>query len=596
MKTKTSLLGGAALGALAAFALTSTASAATHHRHHTTTVRVVTDPAVKNEVEELKAEVDALKAQQDQQTQTTSATQAQVQQLQGQLQQANARADQAEAQVQAQIQTIPTQVDADVVRHTPKTDKLYYKGITITLGGFAAAETVYRSRNNVADIGSNYSKIPYPNSELAHTDETRFTGRQSRVSFLAQGAITPDLLASYYGEFDFLGAAQTANSNESNSYNLRIRNIYATLDSASGWHVLAGQSWSLATMNTKGITPRNELSPATIEAQYVPGFVWARQPQLRITHDFDDKQLWVAVSVENPQTTLGSAATGTSTTYGGITVNNAAPGVSLLANNNNFTFNHLPDVIGKVAFEPMIGGAQPLHLEVFGIAREFYDRVNVAAGSQAVTAGLTAGNFTDNNWGGGVGGGVVWTAVPKLLDLQASVLTGKGIGRYGAGQLPDVIVGPGGNLRPIPETMFLFGGTVHATGQLDIYAYGGEERESAQATNTSVGSLHLGYGNSFATLGDCFAEQAGNGSSVATASNCSPDTQRIDQFTVGFWDKAFSGSFGQVRVGLQFSHTWLTAFQGVAQTGNTGGFAPGTSVRPSTSDNMIFTSFRYYPF
>jgi hypothetical protein len=57
----------------------------------------------------------------------------------------------------------------------------------------------------------------------------------------------------------------------------------------------------------------------------------------------------------------------------------------------------------------------------------------------------------------------------------------------------------------------------------------------------------------------------------------------MSQLTAGFWDKLYQGSFGSVRFGLQYSYTELTAFPG-------GGFAP------KTSDNMIFTSFRYYPF
>ena len=214
-----------------------------------------------------------------------------MQQLQGQLAEANDRAARAEQAVAEQIQTIPGAVATAVASHAPKTDKIYYKGITLTLGGFAAAEGVYRSKNNVADIGSNYSKIPYDNSVLAHTDELRGTARQSRISFLAQGNIDPNTVASFYGEFDFLADAQTGNSNESNSYSPRIRNVYGALDwNDSGWHLLAGQNWSLATMNGKGISPRNEIIPPTIEAQYVPGFVWARQPQIRLVKDFDDKQ------------------------------------------------------------------------------------------------------------------------------------------------------------------------------------------------------------------------------------------------------------------------------------------------------------------
>ena len=140
-----------------------------------------------------------------------------MQQLQGQLgrSQRPRRARRA-SRSQAQIQTIPGAVATAVASHAPKSDKIYYKGIKFTLGGFAAAEGVYRSKNNVADIGSNYSKIPYDNSVLAHTDELRFTARQSRVSFLAQGNINPNTVASFYGEFDFLADAQTGNSNESN--------------------------------------------------------------------------------------------------------------------------------------------------------------------------------------------------------------------------------------------------------------------------------------------------------------------------------------------------------------------------------------------
>jgi len=587
MTFRTALCRGAALGALLACVVApAAANAATKHHHPKG--RPAAPVATKSEVDELRSEVQSLEAWKSQQEATAQQTQSQVNQLQGQLAEANDRAARAEQQVAEQIQTIPSAVDHAVAAHAPKTDKIYYKGVTLTLGGFAAAEAVYRTRNNVADIGSNYSKIPYDNSVLAHTDELRGTARQSRISFLAQGNINPNLVASFYGELDFLAAPTTANSNESNSFSPRIRHMYGSLDwNDSGWHLLAGQNWSLVTMNGKGISPRNEVIPPTIEAQYVPGFVWARQPQIRLVKDFDDKQVWVAVSLENPQTTFGAAPTGVGTTFGGVTVNNSAAGISLLSSVNNFSFNHFPDAIGKVAWEPVINGAQPVHVEAFGILREYYSRVNIAAGSQAVAAGLSPGNFTDNTWGGGGGVGVTWTAVPKLLDVQGNFLGGKGIGRYGSGQLPDVIVGPGGQLSPIPEYMFMGGATLHATPALDLYLFGGLEHQSAVASNPTVGAttLHLGLGNQFATLGNCFVELG----------SCSPNTQQIDQVTVGFWDKVYTGSFGQVRVGIQYSHTDLYAFPGVAGT-NGAGFPAGAGVQPKTSDDMVFTSFRYYPF
>jgi len=545
---------------------------------------------VREEVDSLKAEIDALKAQQEQQGAAQAQTQAQLQQLQSQLADANTRADRAEAQVQAQIETIPGEVQTEAAKYKPKTDKIYYKGITVTLGGFAAAESVYRTRNDVADIGSNYSKIPYDNSVLAHEGEARLTARQSRLSLLAQGAIDPSTIASFYGEFDFLADAQTGNSNESNSYSPRIRNLYGAVDwNDAGWHLLAGQNWSLATMNGKGITPRNEVIPPTIEAQYVPGFVWARQPQIRITKDFADKQVWLAVSAENPQTTIASAASGTGTAYSGVTPNYNNPGISLLNSVNSFSLNSVPDVVGKIAVEPIIGGAQPLHAEVFGLLKQAYDRVNIApaATNQAGMVGLGAGNVTDTAWGGGVGGGVTLAAAPKLLDLQVSGIVGQGIGRYGSGQLPDAIVGPDGGLELLHEYMIMAGATLHATPDLDLYAFGGTEDESALYQNPTIGGkvAPLGYGDPLATLGNCFVELGA----------CSPDTHQIDQYTVGLWDKLYTGPFGQLRVGLQFSHTDLHAFPGLAGT-NTAGFLPGSIVRPTTDDNMLFTSFRYYPF
>ena len=597
MTARTSLLGGAALAALLVFALAPTAEAAkAHHRH----VRVDPNAGLKGEVADLKAEVQALEAWKDQETADRAQTQQQVQQLQGQLADANTRADQAQAQLQSQIQTIPGAIDQAVAAAKPKTDKIYYKGVTLTLGGFAAAEGVYRTRNNVADIGSNYSKIPYLNNVMAHTDEIRGTARQSRISFLAQGDIDKTTQASFYGEFDFLAGPTTANSNESNSFSPRIRNVYGAIDwNYEGWHLLAGQNWSLATMSQKGITPRNELPPAVIDAQYVSGFVWARQPQIRLVKDLDDKQIWLAVSLENPQTTFGSAATGTSLSLSGVSPTTALAGISQLSSVNNFSLNHVPDVIVKGAFEPILeGGVQPLHIEAFGIFREFYDRVNISAvnagagANQAGAVGLVSGNVTDNTYGWGVGGGVTWNAVPKLLDLQVSGIYGRGIGRYGTSQLPDVVVSPTGNLTPIPEWMLLVGATAHATPQLDLYVYAGDETESARQSSPTItvaghapAAVFLGYGNPNATLGGCFIE----------GSACTPDTRQIDQVAVGFWDKVYTGSFGQVRVGVQYSHTDLRAFPGL-EGANGLGIAPGTVVRPSTSDDMVFTSFRYYPF
>src|ERR1700733_7773761 len=93
---------------------------------------------------------------------------------------------------------------------------------TVTLGGFLASEGVYRSRSETADIGSSFvgtgsatgNGIPFGNVPTGHVSETRFTARQSRLTLLVQGDVDSDTHLAMWKEFDFLGAAQTANSNQ----------------------------------------------------------------------------------------------------------------------------------------------------------------------------------------------------------------------------------------------------------------------------------------------------------------------------------------------------------------------------------------------
>ena len=341
---------------------------------------------------------------------------------------------------------------------------------------------------------------------------------------LVQGDINRDTHASFYGEFDFLGAAQTANSNESNSYQPRVRNLYGAMDWDNlGLHFLAGQSWSLLTLNKQGITPRTELLPPTIDAQYVPGFTWARQPQIRIVKDFN-KQFWIALSVENPQTTLS----GTSTPSGVTATTTQAP-TSQFYNGTNYSLNHAPDFIGKVAFDDNLDG-HAIHLEAFGIWRDFYDRVAIASPN--------AGNFVpgSNNYdtsGGGGGVSAALTLIPKYIDIQGSVMTGVGIGRYGSAQLADATVQANGRLAGIPETMFLGGVTFHPTSMLDVYVFGGREAERTKTFN--AGGAQYGFGVPVTTDAGC----------IIQGGTCTALTRSIDQITTGFWQKIYSGSFGQ---------------------------------------------------
>ena len=183
-------------------------------------------------------------------------------------------------------------------------------GVFVTLGGFTEAAGIWRSRNEVADIASNFNTgIPLPNSQLYYEHENRFSARQSRLSLLATGNPDPETELQAYFETDFQGDSPTANSNQSNSYTLRLRLAYATYARNDwGFYALGGQNWSLATMYRTGLIPRQENVPLTIDAQYVPGFTWTRNPQFRVVKEFDDiiaRIFCLILSANWPSTRVG---------------------------------------------------------------------------------------------------------------------------------------------------------------------------------------------------------------------------------------------------------------------------------------------------
>src|SRR5208337_3212525 len=180
---------------------------------------------------------------------------------------------------------------------------IHFKGITITPGGFLAAESVYRNRALGADINTPFNGLNMPGSGQNTISEFYGSGRQSRVSFLAEGKFNTTKLTGYV-ETDFLSAGVTSNNNQSNSYTLRQRQAWGQAALSNGWSFTGGQMWSLVTETKKGVDNRSEALPMTIDPQYTVGFSWARQWGFRAAKNLGSKA-WFAASVENAQTTLG---------------------------------------------------------------------------------------------------------------------------------------------------------------------------------------------------------------------------------------------------------------------------------------------------
>jgi hypothetical protein len=508
---------------------------------------------LQREIRDLQDKLDALQRRVD-------AADATERQTRAEADSAAAQASAAGSKAEAAAAAVPGQVQASLEADKGKSDKIHYKGVTITLGGFVEGAAVYREHDTNNDIASAYNSIPFNSSQTVDTRQFLFTARASRFSVLVQGDANAATHLSGYTELDFQGAAQTANSKESNSYTPRLRQEFAALDLDDlGLHVLAGQAWSLLTLNSVGINPFTVVNPPTVDSSYVPGFTWARQPQLRITKDFD-RQLWLALSLENPQTTF---YTGANALPSDVHLTYEAAGTGLGFNSaNELSLNRIPDVIGKVAYDLGLADRK-VHVEAYGLFSDFYERLDYA---------------NKNTSGGGWGGGVMVPVVPQFLDFQISGLAGKGIGRYGSGQLTEVTFDPTGQIAPIHEIIALAGVTLHATPRFDWYLFAGEDKESAQSYDleSSSGAITpYGYGNPLYSNVGC--------NSYTGVGTCVGNESRVEQATTGFWWRPLEGDFGTLRWGVQYSHTEFQTFEGK-------GGAPGAI------QNVVFVSFRYYPF
>jgi hypothetical protein len=441
------------------------------------------------------------------------------------------------------------------------TSVIHYKGITFTPIGFAAAEAVWRQRNLAADIGSSYGAIPFDNVSAAKLSEFRATGRQSRIGFLAQGNANGNAISGYW-EADFLGVGTTSNSNESNSYVLRIRQYFAQLTSKSNWAFDAGQMWSLATPSKSGVLPRAEHVPLTIEAQYAVGFDWARQAGFRISKKGDVASFGLAL--EGAQTTFSARNANTNILIG-------QAGGSQLNGTTNYTTDVAPDLIAKLAFDPKGWG----HWELKAIGRMLRDRVVDPADTAGGSRNLTSE-------GGGVGFGIFFPVMSggrDVVDLGLSGLGGVGIGRYGTTQLSDATIGDDRKLKPIKGAHALLSIETHPSTQLDVYGYGGFEYADRAAFTNAAGK-GVGYGSPLNNNAGCETEGASTGQFAPTSGTCTADTRNFYQGNLGFWYRFYKGASGTVQWGLQYSYTKKSAWAGV------GG-------EPTGTDNMVFSSFRY---
>jgi cell division protein FtsB len=561
---------------------------------------------------EMKEMKDAIAAQQQQIQQLQQQIQsrdAAIQQLQQQVGQAQAAASQAQSTAQSALGgekkegTLSTEefnalqhdvtdlkaVQANTVEGLQDTQKrvgdleapmaLHYKGITITPGGFVAAETVWRPHATFGGIATPLNGIPYAGAAQSRFSEFYGSGRQSRLSILAQGMWGTTKLTGYY-EMDFLGAGVTSNANQSNSYVLRQRQIWGQAAFHNGWTITGGQMWSLVTETCKGLDNRTECTPLQIDPNYTAGFSWSRQFGFRVVKNFHNK-VWAGFSIENAQTLLTASGNASNFVIGG-----PGNGGGLYNATANYSSNVSPDYIVKLAFEPGFG-----HYEVFGLASPFRTRIYPNA---TATPASAAGAHNSTIWGGGWGANGRWNVYQKHITLGVHFMGGKGIGRYGDTTLADVTVNPLGQEKALQSYQTLVTLEWHSP-HWDIYGYGGGEYDGKTWYLNAAGKP-VGYGSPLFNNTGCGTEavpSSGNGFGPGASPNCTGQVKSIVEGTTGFWYKPYNGPKGRLQIGLQYSYLVKTGWVGYGLPPYNN-VPPSSTIAPKAIENMWWTSFRYY--
>ncbi|MDR3765065.1 MAG: hypothetical protein P4M01_13330 [Acidobacteriota bacterium] len=433
------------------------------------------DSGVKKKAKPAKTEVSAdqikdLRQAIEQQQAATAQLQEQLKQTQQELQQtrqdlsaaqaaanaANAKAsaiDSTNVQVQ-KVQADLSDVKGDLAKNDATTAKvaksvadlehpnsIAFKGVRITPGGFFDLTGYYRERANNSGPATSFNAIPLENAlsgstSFGNLSEFAMSARASQLKLRLDGDAGKLKLTGYV-EGDFYGVG-SANPNQTTAWPFRVRQAWGRVKTTDGWSITGGQMWNLVTMNRKAADADAPWVPNTLDTNYVVGWDWGREAEIRVAKSFD-KKFTVAFSAIDPSLiqngltyigasqngiagilTTGSGNLGSSfaTTCADVSTASTTAACSYTS---TFSTNVAPDIAVKLAYDdPKLG-----HYEVKAVQRFFRDRYGVTK------------HYTD---GTGFGAGAIIPVVPKKVDVIFQGLFGKGISRYQDSGQADVVV------------------------------------------------------------------------------------------------------------------------------------------------------------
>lgn len=603
----------------------STQATETHTKHHPTKTHreSATEVELRELREQMKAQqeqIDALRSQlsaRDQQAtqaqQAVTAAQTQAAAAATAASQANQAATESSSKEQqlegtvadlkttdAGLQQTVVKTKAELAQEIDHPAALHYKGVTITPVAFFAFEGVWRQHTLNSGINTPFNSIPFNSATEYQATELNFSGRQSRIGALFEGDAGNYKLTGY-DEMDFLGTGTSSNNNQSNSYVLRQRQIWGRVETKSGFAVSGGQMWSLVTEDKLGTEARTEVLPQSIDPQYLVGFNWTRQPEIRVQQRFGDYKtgaFTAALSLEQAQITGFTASGSVPVDYffGGPGQNgglyNAAGSIGTSGGSlTTYANNVLPDIIVKGAFD-----APKIHAEIGGLARflrDYYLPVTGVTGTASAPVYAYGSTYESHTSpAGGVFGNVRVTP-NHYFNVGLQMMGGHGVGRYGSAQLADATLRPDETLEPIRNYHGLLGIETHPAKKLDIFGYYGGEYAQRTVYQNAVGSL-IGYGPQNLNDGGCYnaagapgtTPSAGSGGSISAAS-CSSPTRYIQEPMFGFIYRAIDDPrYGRLQYSLTYSYLKRGLWSGVGST--------TTPAAPSTSDSMVHWQMRYY--
>jgi hypothetical protein len=202
--------------------------------------------------------------------------------------------------------------------------------------------------------------------------------------------------------------------------------------------------------------------------------------------------------------------------------------------------------------------------------------------------------------------------------VALKITQGDGTARYTSSNLGDVTVKPNGTLEPLRSSTGLFEVDGHVGKKLDIIGMAGGEylqRTSYQTVLTSATGVVTTYNTGYAPLiskvvftpatgtaaattvttigendGGCSTEIAPttNGGYGPGSGTCTGHTRALLEGTGGFVYRFYnSPAKGRLQFSMLYSYLTKEAWEGANAAGT-------TVVNPKATNNMVYTSFRYY--